>query len=115
MANNFDRMMQLVTEFFDAKHDPEQISVNEEEREKLLALHTTTLSELANEDGSSDSPVLKTCCTSCCRFSLSSGWIWERYVSNVTFSDCGSIPYMRYISSDQLTLFSGMSHVQLPI
>ena len=44
-------MMKLVTEFFDVKHDPEQISMNDEEREKLTTLHPATLSEMANEDG----------------------------------------------------------------
>ncbi len=44
-------MMALVTEFFDARNDPEQISVTEEERDKLFAIHPATLSEMANEDG----------------------------------------------------------------
>ncbi len=51
MANNFERMMQLVTEFFDTKHDPNQISVTEEDRIRLQAIHPATMSELANEDG----------------------------------------------------------------
>ena len=51
MADNFERMMQLVTDFFDTRNDPDQISVTEEERDKLAAIHPDTLSELANDDG----------------------------------------------------------------
>lgn len=51
MADNYERMIQLVTEFFDTKNDPDQISVTEEERDKLYKIHPATLSELANEDG----------------------------------------------------------------
>ena len=51
MADNYERMIQLVTEFFDTKNDPDQISVSEEERDKLYKIHPATLSELANEDG----------------------------------------------------------------
>ncbi len=51
MADNYERMMQLVTEFFDARNDPDQISVTPEEQKKLFAIHPATLSELANEDG----------------------------------------------------------------
>ena len=51
MADNFERMIQMVTAFFDTKNDPEQISVTQEERSKLAAIHPATLSELANEDG----------------------------------------------------------------
>ena len=51
MSNNFEKMLDLVTAFFDTKNDPDQISITEEDREKLLAIHPSTLSELANEDG----------------------------------------------------------------
>ena len=51
MADNFNRMIQLVTEFFDTRNDPDQISVSPEERDKLEAIHPATLSEFANEDG----------------------------------------------------------------
>ena len=51
MPDNFNRMIQLVTEFFDTRNDPDQISVTPEEREKLESIHPATLSELANDDG----------------------------------------------------------------
>ena len=51
MANNFDRMIELVNTFFDTRNDPDQISVTKEERAKLDAIHPATMSELANEDG----------------------------------------------------------------
>lgn len=43
--------MQLVTEVFDTRNDPDQISVTAEERDRLFAIHPTTLSELTNDDG----------------------------------------------------------------
>ena len=51
MAGNFERMIALVNEFFDAKNDSEQISVTPEERTRLEEIHPDTMSELANEDG----------------------------------------------------------------
>jgi hypothetical protein len=51
MADNFERMLQVIGEVFDTRNDPDQISVNEEERELLEKIHPATLSELANEDG----------------------------------------------------------------
>ena len=51
MADNLNRMIELVTEFFDTRNDPDQISVTEEERKKLEEIHPATLSEFANEDG----------------------------------------------------------------
>ncbi len=51
MANNFERMLELVTEFFDARNDPDQVSVTVEERDRLFAIHHATLSEMANADG----------------------------------------------------------------
>ena len=51
MPDNYERMIALITEFFDTKNDPDQISVTEADREKLLAIHPATMSELANEDG----------------------------------------------------------------
>ncbi len=44
-------MLELVNTFFDTRNDPGQISVTDEQREKLMQLHPATLSELANEDG----------------------------------------------------------------
>ena len=49
--DNLQRMMSLAEEFFDVKNDPDQISVDEETRAKLLALHPNTMTEVRNEDG----------------------------------------------------------------
>ncbi len=51
MADNFKRMLQLVTEFFDVRNDPDQLDVNEEVREKLQQLHPATMTEVANDEG----------------------------------------------------------------
>ena len=51
MANNYERMIQLVTEFFDVKNDPEQLDVDEHVIAHLHELHPATLSEVATEDG----------------------------------------------------------------
>ena len=51
MADNFNRMIQLVTSFFDARNDPNQISVTPEDREKLESIHPATLSEFIDGDG----------------------------------------------------------------
>ncbi len=51
MANNYERMIQLVTEFFDVKNDPEQLDVDEAVIAHLHELHPATLSEVATEDG----------------------------------------------------------------
>ena len=51
MADNYERMIQLVTEFFDVKNDPEQLDVDERVIAHLHELHPATLSEVANEDG----------------------------------------------------------------
>jgi GNAT superfamily N-acetyltransferase len=51
MSNNFERMIAVVNEVFDTRHNPDQISVTEEEREKLQALHPATMNELADESG----------------------------------------------------------------
>jgi len=44
-------MIALVTEFFNTRNDPDQISVNDEQRKRLEAIHPDTMSEYANEDG----------------------------------------------------------------
>jgi ribosomal protein S18 acetylase RimI-like enzyme len=49
--SNLDRMIALATEVFDAKNDPDQISVTEEDRERLHALHPATMTQEATEDG----------------------------------------------------------------
>ena len=51
MANNFERMLQLVGEFFDTKNDPDQLDVTEADRERLLAIHPATMSEYVEGDG----------------------------------------------------------------
>lgn len=51
MQKNLERMIALVTEFFGTRNDPDQISVTDEERERLGAIHSGTMSEYANEDG----------------------------------------------------------------
>lgn len=48
---NLNRMIRLAEEFFDVKNDPEQISVDEETRARLLAVHPNTMSEVRNENG----------------------------------------------------------------
>ena len=51
MPGNFERMIQLVNEFFDTRSDPDQISVSNEERKKLEQIHPATLSEYADDGG----------------------------------------------------------------
>ncbi|MCX6144234.1 MAG: hypothetical protein NTZ35_13545 [Ignavibacteriales bacterium] len=49
--DNLKRMIALAEEFFDVKNDPDQISVDEETRKRLLAIHPNTMTEVRNEDG----------------------------------------------------------------
>ena len=49
--DNLKRMIALAEEFFDVKSDPDQISVDEGTRTKLLAIHPNTMTEVRNEDG----------------------------------------------------------------
>jgi ribosomal protein S18 acetylase RimI-like enzyme len=49
--SNLDRMIALATEVFDAKNDPEQISVTEGDMERLHALHPASMSQESTEDG----------------------------------------------------------------
>ncbi len=51
VQDNYERMIQLVTESFDMRNDPDQISVTPEEQKKLFAIHPSTLSEMTNENG----------------------------------------------------------------
>lgn len=51
--SNFERMMELVTEVFDVKNDPDQLDVDQEVIERLHSIHPATLS--AKDDG--DGPV----------------------------------------------------------
>ncbi len=43
--SNFERMMQLAEDVFSVKNDPEQLDVNEEVIEQLIAIHSATVSE----------------------------------------------------------------------
>lgn len=49
--DNLKRMIALAEEFFDVKNDPDQISVDEETRARLLAIHPNTMTEVRNDDG----------------------------------------------------------------
>jgi ribosomal protein S18 acetylase RimI-like enzyme len=49
--SNLDRMIALAGEVFDAKNDPEQISVSEEDMERLRALHSASMTQESTEDG----------------------------------------------------------------
>jgi hypothetical protein len=49
--DNLQRMISLAEEFFDMKNDPDQISIDEETRAKLLAIHPNTMTEVRNEEG----------------------------------------------------------------
>lgn len=44
-------MIKLADEFFEAKSDPMQISVNEETMEALKKIHPNTMGEITNNDG----------------------------------------------------------------
>ena len=50
-SNNFERMIQLAAEVFDAHNDSEQLDVNEAVIERLKRLHPATLSEHIEGDG----------------------------------------------------------------
>src|SRR5512137_2906561 len=49
--DNLQRMIQLAEQFFDVKNDPDQISVDEETRAKLLAIHPNTMAEVRTREG----------------------------------------------------------------
>jgi hypothetical protein len=51
LIDNLERMIQLAQEFFNTKEDPNQISVDEETRARLLAIHPNTMTEVRNDDG----------------------------------------------------------------
>jgi len=51
MPTNLERMIRLADEFFATKSDSSQISVTEEDREKLQRLHPATLSQQIEGDG----------------------------------------------------------------
>ena len=49
--DNFERMIQLAEEFFDAKNDPDQLSINEEVIEQLRELHPSAVTEETDNNG----------------------------------------------------------------
>ena len=49
--SNFERMIQLVTEAFDTKNDPDQLDVDQGVIARLQQIHPATLSEHSDEDG----------------------------------------------------------------
>ncbi|MFL5754593.1 MAG: GNAT family N-acetyltransferase [Bacteroidia bacterium] len=49
--SNFERMIDLAQEAFDAHNDPEQLDVNDEVIKKLQGLHPSTLSEYDDGNG----------------------------------------------------------------
>lgn len=51
MADKYERMIQLVTEFFDVKNDPDQLNVDEKVMEKLNKIHPACMSEYNEGDG----------------------------------------------------------------
>lgn len=51
MTTNLERMIQLADEFFATKNDPNQISVTEKDRDKLLQIHSATMCEQNDGDG----------------------------------------------------------------
>lgn len=51
MQDKMKRMLQLVGDFFDVKNDPEQLSMTDEVRKKLLQLHPYSMLEYNEGDG----------------------------------------------------------------
>jgi hypothetical protein len=51
MPDNLHRMIALAERVFDARNDPEQISVTDDDRDKLLRLHPATMTEARDEEG----------------------------------------------------------------
>ncbi len=49
--SNFDRMIELATTFFDAKNDPDQISVTEQDIARLHSLHPASMTEATDAHG----------------------------------------------------------------
>lgn len=49
--SNFDRMMQLVDQFFDVKSDPDQLAVDQQVLERLIQIDPSSRVEISNEDG----------------------------------------------------------------
>jgi len=51
MSDHFQRMIQLVTSFFDTRNDPEQLDVDQAIIEQLRKIHPATMSEYVEGDG----------------------------------------------------------------
>jgi GNAT superfamily N-acetyltransferase len=51
IEENLEKMIKLADEFFQAKNDPMQISVDEETRSKLKKIHPRTMAEIRNKKG----------------------------------------------------------------
>lgn len=51
MPSNLERMIALADEFFDVRHDPDQLSVNEGVLERLGEIHSATRSQENDADG----------------------------------------------------------------
>ena len=49
--SNFERMIKMAEEIFDAKHDPEQLDVNEEVIARFKQIHPDTISEYNEGNG----------------------------------------------------------------
>lgn len=51
ISGNLERMIKLADEFFEAKNDPKQISINRETTTRLKKIHPSTMSELRSKKG----------------------------------------------------------------
>lgn len=49
--DNYRRMLQLATDFFDVKNDPSQLDIDESVINRLTALHPATMGEIADNNG----------------------------------------------------------------
>ncbi len=49
--DNFTRMIQLATEFFDVKNDPSQLDIDETVIERLNHIHPSAMGEMRDEHG----------------------------------------------------------------
>lgn len=51
MESNYERLIRLAEQTFDAKNDPEQLNMTEADRAQLARLHPATMSQEADADG----------------------------------------------------------------
>jgi ribosomal protein S18 acetylase RimI-like enzyme len=49
--SNFERLIRLAEETFDAKNDPDQLNMTDADRAQLARLHPATMSQKADENG----------------------------------------------------------------